>query len=231
MIKVVSFTICPFVQRVTATLEAKHIPYQIEYISLSNKPDWFLAISPNGQVPVLITEAGMALFESDAIVEYIEDAYGPLQQGLSHEKKAFERSWSYQASKHYLTQCGAMSAKEMETFEPRFATLRKAFERAEKQLSAKHQYFSSDDVGKVDIAWLPLLYRADLVLSRTGCDFLTGLPKVKAWSEALLETELGEKSVADDFIDKFSAYYLTGTFIANNNSIKDATCCQASCCE
>jgi glutathione S-transferase len=48
MIKVVSFKICPFVQRVTALLEAKNIPYQVEYISLSDKPQWFLDISPNG---------------------------------------------------------------------------------------------------------------------------------------------------------------------------------------
>jgi len=36
MIKVVSFKICPFVQRVTAALEQKEIPYGIEYISLDN---------------------------------------------------------------------------------------------------------------------------------------------------------------------------------------------------
>lgn len=33
MIKVVSFKICPFVQRITALLEAKQIPYEIEYIT------------------------------------------------------------------------------------------------------------------------------------------------------------------------------------------------------
>ena len=51
-------------------LEAKKIPYDIEFISLSDKPDWFLKLAPNGQVPVLVTELGTALFESDAIVEY-----------------------------------------------------------------------------------------------------------------------------------------------------------------
>ena len=54
--KIISFKICPFVQRVTALLEAKDIPYDIEFISLSDKPQWFLDISPNGQVPVLITD-------------------------------------------------------------------------------------------------------------------------------------------------------------------------------
>jgi glutathione S-transferase len=68
MIKIVSFKICPFVQRVTALLEAKGLDYQVDYISLSDKPKWFLEISPNGQVPVMVTEGGVALFESEAII-------------------------------------------------------------------------------------------------------------------------------------------------------------------
>jgi len=95
MIKLVSFKICPFVQRVTGALEAKGIPYEIEYIDLSDKPQWFLDISPNGQVPLLVTDSGTALFESDAIVEYIDDVYSPLEESLSAEQKAFDRAWSY----------------------------------------------------------------------------------------------------------------------------------------
>ena len=103
-----SFKICPFVQRVTALLEAKNIDYELEFVSLSDKPRWFLDISPNGQVPVLITDRGKALFESDAIVEYIEEAYPPLQSGISLEEKAINRAWSYLASKNYLVQgCAA----------------------------------------------------------------------------------------------------------------------------
>ena len=100
--KIVSFKICPFVQRVTALLEAKGVNYDIEFISLSDKPQWFLDISPNGQVPVLITDGGKALFESDAIVEYIEETYPPLQADISLEDKASNRAWSYLASKNYL---------------------------------------------------------------------------------------------------------------------------------
>ncbi len=86
--KIVSFEICPFVHRVTALLDAKSIAYELEYISLSDKSEWFLEISPFGQVPVLITDYGKALFDSDAIVEYIEEAFPALQTGLSFEDKA-----------------------------------------------------------------------------------------------------------------------------------------------
>jgi len=105
--KVISFKICPFVQRVTAFLEAKQVPYDLEYISLKAKPQWFLDISPTGQVPVLITQSGTPLFESDAIIEYLDEIYEPIET-LTPEQHAIDRAWSYQASKHYLMQCGAM---------------------------------------------------------------------------------------------------------------------------
>ena len=83
MIKVVSFKICPFVQRVITALEARNIAYEVEYISLKNPPEWFPEVSPNSQVPLLITESGATLFESDAIVEYIDDRYGAIEEGVT----------------------------------------------------------------------------------------------------------------------------------------------------
>ena len=68
--KIVSLEICPFVQRVTALLEAKGVPYDIEYIDLSDKTGWFLEASPNGQVPILFADDGQVLLEADTNVEY-----------------------------------------------------------------------------------------------------------------------------------------------------------------
>ncbi|WP_070971124.1 glutathione S-transferase family protein [Vibrio sonorensis] len=230
MLKVISFTICPFVQRVTAALEARKIPYEIEFIELSNKPDWFKSISPNGQVPVMITESGTALFESDAICEYIEDEYGALTKEQSNESKALERAWGYLGTKHYLTQCGAMSSKDGETLESRSAKLRQAFEKVEKQLTEDSHFFSGNKIGNVDVAWLPLLHRASIVEEHSGYDFLCGLPKLKAWQTRLLETGIANASVAENFDEKFKRFYLTNTFLAQNQDIiSDMQKC-SSCC-
>ncbi len=86
MIKLVSFKNCPFVQRVMGALVMKNVPFEIEYIELNNKPQWFLDISPNGQVPVLITENETVLFESDAIVEYLDDKYAPIERSVCRAK-------------------------------------------------------------------------------------------------------------------------------------------------
>ena len=208
MIKVVSFKICPFVQRVTALLEAKQIPYEIEFISLSDKPQWFLDISPNGQVPVLITKGGTALFESDAIAEYIEEAFPPLRPGLTPEHKATDRAWSALASKHYLVQCSAQRSPDAEALQERGAKLQTAFDKVEKQLG-DGPYFDGDSLGMVDISWLTLLHRAHVIEQRSGYDFVGPNPKVKAWQRALLDTGLAEKSVAPDFEQAFADFYLS----------------------
>lgn len=207
MIKIVSFKICPFVQRVTALLEAKNVPYEIEYISLSDKPPWFVDLSPTGQVPMLITEDGAALFESDAIVEYLDEVTPPLVADRTAEGRAIDRAWSYQATKHYLVQCSTMQSATKEILAERGAKLAKSFERAEAQLGSG-PYFHGEKLGNVDIAWLPLLHRAEIVEKHAGYDFLGAFPKVKAWQSALAKTGIADRSVPEDFEAAFSAFYL-----------------------
>lgn len=232
MIKVISFKICPFVQRVTALLEAKNIPYEIEYISLKDKPQWFLDISPNGQVPILITESGTALFESDAIIEYIEEAYGPLESGITPEQHAKDRAWSYQASKQYLAQCSAQRSHDEETLVERTKKLGKAFEKIEKELGSG-PYFKGKSISNVDIAWLPLLHRASVIQKYSCYDFLDKYPKVKAWQSALMSLGLAKKSVSSDFEDIFTKFYLSdSTFLGAGKSCKYSgeSCPTDSCC-
>lgn len=231
MIKIVSFKICPFVQRVTAALEAKKVPYEIEYINLKDKPQWFLDISPNGQVPVMVTESGTALFESDAIIEYIEDEFGPLEQDVTNEQRALDRAWSYLGSKNYLVQCGTMSSKDQQTFEQRAEKLSKAFQKAEAQLSGNTKFFKSDVLSNVDMAWMPLLHRAAIVKAHSGYDFFCGLPKMQAWQQNILTSGIVEKTVSDDFDTLFSNFYLTNTYLAEGkDSPEQGGCGSTSCC-
>ena len=230
MIKIISFKICPFVQRVTAALSAKQIPYQIEYISLSDKPQWFLDISPNGQVPVLVTESGTALFESDAIIEYIEDEFGPIENNVSNEQRALDRAWSYLAAKNYLSQCGTMSSKDKATFEQKSAKLMQVFAKVEKQLTEENKFFKSNSLSNVDIAWLPLLHRALIVKQQTGFDFLSGLPKVQAWQQAIMDTGLVNDTVSDDFEALFIDFYLTNTYLGGSNQQQSSSACSAATC-
>ncbi|KAL5724034.1 Glutathione S-transferase dhar1 [Ranunculus cassubicifolius] len=59
---------CPFCQRVLLTLEEKKVPYKSLLVDLSNKPQWFLDISPEGKVPEWVAD-------SDVITQIIEEKY------------------------------------------------------------------------------------------------------------------------------------------------------------
>jgi glutathione S-transferase len=65
----------PFAWRVWYALEHKGIPYDMKTLSFDKaehkRPD-FLALNPRGKVPAIVDD-GFALYESAAIIEYLED--------------------------------------------------------------------------------------------------------------------------------------------------------------
>jgi glutathione S-transferase len=65
----------PYAWRVWLALEYKGIPYELKTMSYDTgdfkRPD-FLALNPRHRVPVIVDD-GFALYESAAIVEYLED--------------------------------------------------------------------------------------------------------------------------------------------------------------
>ncbi|XP_031257918.1 glutathione S-transferase DHAR3, chloroplastic [Pistacia vera] len=65
---------CPFCQRVLLTMEEKHLPYDMKLVDLSNKPEWFLKVSPEGKVPVIKLEEKW-LPDSDVITQLLEEKF------------------------------------------------------------------------------------------------------------------------------------------------------------
>lgn len=67
----------PFAWRVWLALEHKQIPYELRTMSFSSgelKSPEYLRINPRGRVPA-IADGGFALYESAAIVEYLDEAH------------------------------------------------------------------------------------------------------------------------------------------------------------
>ena len=82
-ITLVSHALCPYVQRIAIALAEKGVAHDRLTVDLSSKPQWFLDISPLGRTPVLKV-GGAALFESAAILEYLEETQaGPLHPHLA----------------------------------------------------------------------------------------------------------------------------------------------------
>ena len=205
--KIVSAIICPFVQRVVAILEAKEADYDVEYIDLANKPDWFLKASPHGQVPILITDDDQVLFESDTITEYIDEVCSPPLHPSDPVKKAQHRAWCELASKNYLVQCATQRSETKDILNEKKARFVTAFEKIETYIG-EGPYFDGSNLSMVDIAWIPLLHRANLVKEKTGFDFLSGFPKAQKWQAELKKTRAFQRSVPEGFEEMFSSFYL-----------------------
>src|SRR5688572_7698813 len=92
--KLCSFKTCPWVQRAAIVLQEKKIPYDIDYIDANNRPAWFLAISPHSKVPVLQVDDRHALFESNAIAEYLDETAAPRLHPEDPIERARNRAWT-----------------------------------------------------------------------------------------------------------------------------------------
>src|SRR5688572_20589273 len=89
-----SFKTCPWVQRAAIVLRAKQVAYDITYIDRDNRPAWFLAISPHAKVPVLQIDGKEALFESNAIAEYLDETTQPRLHPEDALARARNRAWT-----------------------------------------------------------------------------------------------------------------------------------------
>jgi glutathione S-transferase len=92
----------PFSWRVHLALEHKRAEFTARLISFDkneHKSPEFLALSPRHQVPV-ITDDGFALYESGAIVEYIEERFpeGPALFPGELRERALVRQWVHETS-------------------------------------------------------------------------------------------------------------------------------------
>ncbi len=202
----VSFKLCPFVQRAVITMLHKKIDYTIEYIELSKKPDWFLNISPLGKVP-LLRVGEEVLFESAVINEYLDESYGESMLPKDPLKKAQHRAWiefssSINNAQHQLTQ-----ARREQTFRQIQADLAKKLAHLEQQVDDKG-FFSGDTFSLVDSAFAPFLMRSQTLADETGEDSLEDFKKLLKWRENMLSLDAVKNSVVEDFEELYNeAYY------------------------
>src|SRR5689334_21396789 len=88
----ISHKLCPYVQRAVIALTEKAVPFERVDVDLSNKPDWFTAISPLGKTPVLKV-GERAIFESSVILEYLEETQPNPCHPADALTRAEHRAW------------------------------------------------------------------------------------------------------------------------------------------
>jgi glutathione S-transferase len=199
-LELISFKICPFVQRAVITLLYKQASFTVTHIDLSEPPDWFEAMSPFGKVPVLKVDDRHVIFESAIIDEFLDDVTPGSLLPDEPLTRALNRSWIDFGSACLLDLSGMMHAKDQESFDSNRDTLLSRLDWLEGILAGA-PYFNGGQLSLVDFAYAPLFMRSD-ILGLTDLLFPPeSRPRSRAWSQALLQLPAVQGSVVEGFPD------------------------------
>jgi glutathione S-transferase len=208
-LELVSFDLCPYVQRSVITLKRKRAPFQITFIDLEKPPAWFEKISPLGKVPVLKVQAPepartAVIFESAVINEYLDETIAPQLHPRDPLQKAHCRSWIEYGSELLMTNYRMTMAEnhaDLENVKSEFFT---DLGRLDDQV--KGPYFLGSDLSLVDAAYAPLFMRLLLSPKLTADPAWKSMSKVREWARKLVDLPEVQESVVPGFAEKYVSY-------------------------
>jgi glutathione S-transferase len=203
-LKLVSFDLCPYVQRAAIALAEKGMPFERINVDLANKPDWFRKISPLGKVPLLMV-GDKLIFESAVIVEYLEDTLPNPLHPADPLEKARHRAWMEFGSSILADIWIIETTADRGAFDARLVTLREKFARLETELGAG-PYFSGERFSLVDAAFAPVFRYFDTFDRIADLYVFDGLAKVKAWRKALAERASVRNAVVPNYPELLRAF-------------------------
>lgn len=188
----VSHHLCPYVQRAAIALAEKDVAFERRWVDLSNKPDWFLDISPLGKVPLLQVGDGAdaaVLFESAVILEYLEETTDRPLHPSAPLDRARHRSWMEFGSTVLNGIARLYTAKTDADFDAACAELHDRFAALEAELSASgnRPYFAGERFSLVDAVFAPVFRYFDTFEDRAGLNLLAPFEHTAAWRTALAQ--------------------------------------------
>ncbi len=185
----VSFKTCPWVQRAAIVLREKNVAFEFRHIDRDNRPDWFLAISPHKKVPVLRVDDNVSLFESNAIAEYLDETVPPRLHPENAVERAVNRAWTDYVPTFAEAVTATAYADTEADYRKAVERIPPAFERLERALEKQGSgpYFNGARYALVDAAYAPFLQRYDFLDRVRRFGLIERFPRLKGWSEALME--------------------------------------------
>ena len=179
----VSHALCPYVQRAAIVMAEKGVPFERREVDLADKPAWFLAVSPLGRTPVLLT-GGEALFESAVICEFLDETLPPRLHPQDALARARQRSWMEFGSALLNLIAGFYNAPDAAALSAKVGEIRDRFAQIEAVLGAG-PYFMGAQFGMVDAVFGPVFRYFDVFDEIADFGMLSGLPRVAQWRAAL----------------------------------------------
>jgi len=187
-------------------LRTKDVEFDVTYINLREKPDWFLEISPHGKVPVLSVD-DKVLFESNAIAEFLDETIAPRLHPEEAVKRARNRAWTDfvpEFSRHLGTVTYARTTADLaEAMEKAARPLSRLEQAIETERENEGPYFNGANLSLVDASYAPFLQRFRIADKYLQTGLLGDYPNLQAWTDALVDNAIVINSVAPEFYDTY----------------------------
>ena len=205
----VSHHLCPYVQRAAIALAEKAIAFERIYIDLAAKPDWFLAVSPRGKVPLLQVCDGNGehvLFESAAICEFIDEALpGRRLHPADPLLRARHRGWMEFGSSVLADLWVLETTRDAGAFAVKSEALASKFAHIEAELRER-PYFGGRDFTLVDAVFAPVFRYFDVFDALADHGIFQGLTRVPAWRRQLAARPSVRDAVTGDYPERLMAF-------------------------
>jgi len=204
-LELVSFKICPFVQRCVITLTLKDAEFDTTFINLMDPPEWFGELSPLGKVPVLKVDDKHVLFESAVINEYLDETVGEPLMPSDPLERAMHRAWIELGSSAIMAMFNTVTAKDEAGFEAGKAELAKLLGHLDRHMDSGSSgpYFAGSDLSLVDTSFAPLFQRLRFLEQFQPIFDWESCPQVSNWAEHLEKHPVIEASLPDDFAERY----------------------------
>ncbi len=194
-------------QRSVVTLREKRVSYDIVYIDLSNKPDWFLELSPLGKVPVLEVKgdagSSVVLFESAVINEYLDEVTEGSMLPEEPLQRARARAWIEYSTALLEDAFSLTSAADDASLSQVLGRLNAKLARLANEI-AVGPFFLGAEISLVDAAFVPALQRIAWANAlHPPLALFENHAKIAHWWAALAERESVQGSAVPDLRERF----------------------------
>ena len=189
-IKIYSSARCPYAQRTRMLMIEKEIPFELTEVDLRNKPDWFLAVSPYGKVPVIVDD-GQTIYESAIINEYLDEKYKSIPMMPEEPvERAKARIWMDYCTNKYLTLSRKLLVdhgnEELQTENKK--KMKESLLYIEKECFEKNAngpFWLGNNISLVDLHYAPFFERFGAFKELFGVEWPEECIKISDWWSAI----------------------------------------------
>ena len=168
----------------------KEIPFELTEVDLRNKPDWFLAVSPYGKVPVIVDD-GQTIYESAIINEYLDEKYISIPMMPEEPvERAKARIWMDYCTNKYLTLSRKLLVdhgnEELQTENKK--KMKESLVYIEKECFEKNAngpFWLGNNISLVDLHYAPFFERFGAFKELFGVEWPEECIKISNWWSAI----------------------------------------------